>query len=205
MKKFSLFILLLLGVISGTIIARAGWPLIAQEENNNVAIVAKGTTSNEAEKIEKAEILPGKPAGFKIPALGVDTIVEEVGLDSKGGMDVPSNDTNVAWFGLGYRPSQTGSAVIAGHYDKVTGDPAVFYDLDRLEPGDQIMVVDETGGEQVFSVQNKTAYLTDQFPTELVFGTSEEKILNLITCDGTWDSVNKSYSNRLVVSAKLVE
>jgi hypothetical protein len=204
MKKISLLIFLILGVIGGTIIAKSGWPLITQD-SGNVAIAAKGTTSSGVEDKTVVEYVPGKPVSFRVPRLGIDTTVEEVGLDDEGAMDVPSNDVNVAWFGLGYRPGMVGSSVIAGHFDRVTGEPAVFYDLNLLEPGDQVMVVDEDGKEQIFSVQEKTEYLTDQFPTGEVFGASDEKILNLITCDGTWDPVNKSYSNRLVVSAKLVE
>ena len=41
--------------------------------------------------------------------------VEDVGLTPGGAMDVPKGPSDVAWFDLGPRPGEVGSAVIAGH------------------------------------------------------------------------------------------
>ena len=73
--------------------------------------------------IENIAVLPtpeqvsvGLPLRLKIPKIDVDSIIEYVGLNPEGAMDVPKSQDNVAWFELGQRPGASGSAVIAGHY-----------------------------------------------------------------------------------------
>lgn len=146
-----------------------------------------------------------KPVALSIDDLNIfEEKVEYVGLDAEGKMDAPKNPDNVAWFELGYRPGEQGSAVIAGHFDKVTGEPAVFYYLNSLGIGRRIRVKNSDGSEKIFQVVDKKLYPENRFPTEKVFGPSDKKMLNLITCDGTWDSVKKSYSNRLVIYSELI-
>lgn len=150
-------------------------------------------------------ILP-KPTSLTIPKLNLNNIeVEYVGLDQEGKMDVPKNPNNVAWFELGYKPGKNGNSVLAGHFDKEDGSPAVFYKLDNLDQGDKITLATDDGKEKTFVVRDKALYKLSEFPTEFVFGKSDKKMLNLITCDGTWDPTKKSYSNRLVVFTELEE
>ena len=58
----------------------------------------------------------GFPVRLRIPSINVDAPVEYVGLTPDGAMDVPKERANVAWFNLGPRPGENGSAVVAGHY-----------------------------------------------------------------------------------------
>ena len=145
----------------------------------------------------------GTPAKIQIPKLGVDTTVEEVGMDANGNMDVPKDPNNVAWYRLGYKIGGNGSAVIAAHFDKPSGAPAVFYHLSSLQPGDAIKISDESGNVLTYRVTESTAYPYDNFPLQKVFNTPGAPTLNLITCDGTWDRTKKTYSNRLVIFSEL--
>jgi sortase (surface protein transpeptidase) len=145
----------------------------------------------------------GTPSRIQIPKLGVDTTVEQVGMDANGNMDVPKDPDNVAWYRLGYKIGGNGSAVIAAHFDKPSGAPAVFYHLSSLQPGDAIKVSDESGNTLTYRVTESTAYPYDNFPLQKVFNSSGTPTLNLITCDGTWDRTKKTYSNRLVVFSQL--
>lgn len=146
---------------------------------------------------------PAAPAFLHIPKIHVAAAVESVGMDASGRMDVPKNDEDVAWYNLGYRPGENGGAVIDGHLDKVTGAPAVFWNLKELSPGDLIYVTDTTGHQRTFSVVHTTDYPWDQLPIKQVFGSSSVPMLNLITCQGVWDKTKKNYSNRMVVYAQL--
>lgn len=146
-----------------------------------------------------------EPVTLTIPKLGIDARVESVGMDSTGKMDVPKNADNVAWYNLGYKPGEIGSAVIAGHFDKVTGEPAVFYNLEKLQIGDQIIITDSSGNRLTFAVVRFASYSDSNFPLQEVFGEAQQPRLNLITCDGSWNSAAKSYSHRTVVYAEIVE
>ncbi len=142
---------------------------------------------------------PGLPVRLRIPAIGVDAFVEPVGLTEDQAMDVPSRWEDVAWFKLGYRPGMTGNAVIAGHLDTNTGAPAVFWDLNKLQPGDEVIVVGDDGVERVFVVEGAEVYPYDQAPVQRIFGPADRPQLNLITCNGAWDREVRNYSHRLVV------
>jgi sortase (surface protein transpeptidase) len=126
-------------------------------------------------------------------------------MDAAGRMDVPKKDTDVAWYNLGYRPGEKGGAVIDGHLDKASGAPAVFWDLKKLSPGDELSVTDANGHQLTFAVVRTVSYAWNQLPIKEVFGASSVPMLNLITCQGTWDTTKKNYSNRMVVYAQLKE
>lgn len=147
----------------------------------------------------------GIPVNILINSINVNTKIESVGMDNKGRMDVPKKVENVAWYNLGSKPGFKGSAVIAGHLDTPNGSPAVFYNLTLLKPGDEIEVSDSNGNKLVFLVEKKEIYDSDKFPLDKVFADTSGKKLNLITCNGTWDSADKNYLKRLVVYSALKE
>lgn len=150
------------------------------------------------------QVTPGIPQTITIPKIHVAAVVESVGMDSQGRMDVPQNAVDTAWYKPGFRPGMKGSAVIDGHLDRVTGAPAVFWDLKELTPGDTISVTEDNGKTYTFSVERIVKYPDNSFPIKDVFASSEVPMLNLITCNGTWDKNTKNYSDRLVVYSKLI-
>jgi len=147
----------------------------------------------------------GPPLQLEIPAIGVSSSVELVGLTNDGAMDVPKAWMNVGWYRDGYRPGEPGNAVLAGHLDTSSGGPAVFWSLDRLQPGDEVIVSYGNGDRYVFVVEGQELYRHDaQGPIiDRIFGESLTPDLNLVTCDGAWDHGRATYSHRLVVFATL--
>ena len=121
------------------------------------------------------------------------------GLTTEGAMAVPAGPTSTAWFDLGPRPGESGSAVIAGHEGWKDGIAAVFDNLYKLQKGDKVYVEDEKGVTATFIVRGIQVY-SQNGDAALVFGSNDGKAhLNLITCEGDWNAIQKSYSNRLVV------
>jgi sortase (surface protein transpeptidase) len=143
------------------------------------------------------------PVRLRIPAIGVDASIEPVGNDAAGQMGVPSSYSNVAWYEPGVSPGTPGNAVIAGHLDSTTG-PAVFYRLDTLQPGDEILVTTGDGRELRFAVTESATYPAAAAPLDDIFGDAITPRLNLITCEGVFDRASRQYDQRLVVYTRMV-
>lgn len=178
--------------------------------NSNVRAVQdsadKSDNASSPQTYTSAQVpIPGKPTYLVIPALNINAQVEHVAENEEGRMDVPKKDENVAWWRLGAIPGQMGSAVFAGHYDRKDGGPAVFYELERLNIGDGIEVLDENGERRLFEVFKKEVYKDETFPLQEVFASNDAKRLNLITCEGVFDRATSNYSDRLVVFSEMVE
>ena len=150
---------------------------------------------------EQAQAVTGLPVRLTIPKINVDATIEDVGVTSLGAMAVPSGPADVAWFKLGTRPGEVGSAVIAGHEGWKDNIPAVFDDLHALNVGDTIYVKDAAGITTTFVVRKLRTYGQNQDASDVFASSDGQAHLNLITCAGTWNASEKSYSNRLVVFA----
>ncbi|MCA1055646.1 class F sortase [Rossellomorea aquimaris] len=142
------------------------------------------------------------PTALSIPALDLEASVKEFGLDEEGNMELPKNGEDVAWFGPGTEPGESGNAVLAAHVDNEKA-PAVFFRLKELNKGDEIHVRDEEGTELTFVVKEKVAYQKDDAPMREIFGPTDKRRLNLITCTGYFDREMHNYVERLVVYTEL--
>lgn len=156
----------------------------------------------EAQKREAAHMKGITPSTIEIPAIGVKANIEQVGILENGQMGVPEEINNVGWFEPGVKPGGKGSAVLAGHVDSKTG-PAIFFDLNKLKQGDEIIVKDQDGTALTFTVKKQESYGRTSAPIEDIFQTSEGQNLNLITCSGTFNREEGTHEERLVVFAEL--
>lgn len=188
-------------IISGIIIGTSASNFVNKDNDKRVL----STQSEQAHEAQDVAPMPGVPVTVRIPSINVDAKIESVAMDTKGRMDVPKDADNTAWFNPGYRPGQDGSAVLAGHFDKEDGSPAVFADITKLQEGDEIIVTDDKGDKKTFAVIKLAKYPYDDFPIKDVFGNNSGSMLNLITCHGEWNKETKNYSERMVVYSKLVE
>ena len=150
------------------------------------------------------QISAGLPIRIKIPKIKVDAAIENVGLTPKGEMGTPKLPHNTAWYNLGPRPGEVGSAAIAGHLNWYNGATGVFEDLSQLRVGDEIMVQDDKGAVSTFIVRKIRMYSPKEDASEVFVSNDGRAHLNLITCDGAWDENTKQYSRRLVVFADKV-
>ncbi len=188
MKKFLLYFILALIVVVGVIFY------------NFAHHVTAGTIASPTAE-------PWQPATLSIPAIHVDADVMDVGKTAQGLMDAPVSQainspywTHVFWYAPGAAPGQAGNAVIAGHVDRVGGDPAVFWYLRNLTPGDDVYITTIQGSTLHFVVDRAVSYPATASSADVinaVFGPSTAHHLNLITCSGVW--TGHGYDQRLVV------
>ena len=146
-----------------------------------------------------APIKPGIPVRMVIPSIEVDSAVKEIGTYWENGQ--------LLWetvpFVIGHyrttaKAGEIGNAVFSGH---VTSRSAgnIFKDLYKIQIGDDIRVFTEDA-EFTYRVTGVKIVL----PTEIsVMDATPDASATLITCAGEWDPVQRVFSHRLIVTAKL--
>jgi sortase (surface protein transpeptidase) len=142
------------------------------------------------------------PTALAIPSIGVRTRLIRLGTTPSGELQVPASTAVAGWYTGSPRPGATGSAVIVGHIDSVTG-PGVFLRLRELRPGDLIYVRRGHASLAVFKVTAVTTVLKSRFPTDAVYGPVPDAQLRLITCGGAFDQADGHYLSNVVVFAVL--
>lgn len=147
----------------------------------------------------------GMPTRLTIPAISVDSRLEQTGLTPQGDVDTPKGPASAAWFKLWPRPGDIGSSVIVGHFGWKDNLAAVFDDLHKLKPGDKVFVEDQTGKTLAFTVRELRVYGRRDVATDVFHSSDGRAHLNLITCQGTWNRAQDSYSSRLVVFTDMIE
>lgn len=142
----------------------------------------------------------GRPTRLRIPAIGVDSRIVDIGVDARGALVPPRTADVTGWFTAGPVPGTVGPALLAGHVDSRVG-PGVFFRLVELRPGDMV-TVDRAGGGPVSFVVDSTARVPKAaFPTELVYSPRPVAMLRLVTCGGSFDEGALSYRDNVIVTA----
>ncbi len=180
---------------------------------NGSVFAGKAQTKDNTSMPKKASVfstmlkpLIFKPVSVSVPKIGLkDVSVVEVGVEASGRLEVPKSFDLIGWYKNGPRAGEDGNAIIAGHYDRIGGGPAVFFNLVKLSVGDEIEVTDEVGRVSRFRVYEVTYVdINDDQAVVKAYGATKEPILTLITCGGVWDYKLKDYSKRLLIKARKV-
>lgn len=146
----------------------------------------------------------GIPESIEIPALGAQAPVLEVGLDESGGVVVPDDVTTVGWYrGSVATDASAGSTVIVGHRNSAVLGSGAFDNLESLDAGDRIRVVDREGEVLRYRVSDVEFVLKEDFDSIVreAFGSDGEERLTLITCGGEFDESARSYLSNIIVTA----
>jgi sortase (surface protein transpeptidase) len=142
------------------------------------------------------------PVRLRIPDIGVDSRLMDLGLRADGSLQVPPSGFPAGWYTGGPTPGELGPAVVAGHVD--WKGPGVFVNLHKLKPGELVVISRADGSQPTFRVSRVARYPKDQFPTALVYGDLDHAGLRLITCGGSFNSRTGHYEDNVVVFADLV-
>jgi Sortase domain len=179
-------------------------------------IVAFGAQVHAPQPSSSAAGATGRPAGgpsvqrslpvsIDIPAIGVDSRLLHLGVNSDGTIQVPSlyeTPGQAAWYKYSATPGQIGVSVIEGHVDTYKG-PAVFFRLGGLRPGDLVKVRLADGVTAVFRITGVRQYLKSEFPAKKIYAATRYAALRLITCGGVFDNATGHYLSSTVVFASL--
>jgi LPXTG-site transpeptidase (sortase) family protein len=139
----------------------------------------------------------GQAEWMRIPRVGVDAHVSDIGI-SDGYYDVP-------WFDVGHHvdshpPGEPGNSIFNGHVATLNAGE-VFRRLNELTSGDAAYVYTaqyrlDWAVQDVFSVAAEdNSFLLD----------TTEPRLTLYTCTGRFNPIERSFAERLVVVAQLVD
>jgi sortase (surface protein transpeptidase) len=142
------------------------------------------------------------PSRIVIPAIGVDAETVAVGIAKDGGMEVPKVGLT-GWYRLGPAPGAPGPAVIVSHVS-YGGKKGVFYDLKRLEPGDEILIYGDNGDHAVVIVDSKEITLKTELPTERIWNKTQDPVIRLVTCGGRFDPKTRHYLSNVIVYGHLL-
>lgn len=148
--------------------------------------------------------LGSEPYRLVIEKLSVDAPVAAFGLDENAIPVVPYEPDLVAWYNFSAYPGTGENAVFAGH--KTWRGEAVFYDLESLSAGDEIILRAEDGREIVYRVSEMHKVdPNDPSALQWLHSTGRDSI-TLITCGGdrffTDTPAGADYTHRVVVRAE---
>ncbi len=197
---------LLACVLALTVFAGVGFWIFSPFQTKSFSAVGEPPAVLEVPYEEEAGWVLELPVRLVIPAINVDALVQQVGLEptGTGEMAVPSNFTDVGWYKDGVRPGMRGSAVIAGHLNGKAVREAVFFDLHTLKVGDEVIIMSAERVEDIFRVVKIKTYEYDEEATDVFLSNDGKKRLNLITCGGTWLPEEKVYDKRTVVFTEIL-
>jgi hypothetical protein len=143
------------------------------------------------------------PAVIRIPRLGVEASLIPLGLQEDGSIEIPEDPEQAGWWLGGPEPGETGPAVILGHVDSQEEGSGVFFDLRYMGAGDEIHIDRVDGSTVSYVVDFLESHDKDEFPTDAVYGPTEQPTLRLVTCGGDFDFDVRTYEENVIVFASL--
>lgn len=173
----------------------------------NAVIPAGPSASGTGPQVVGPVLPASKPESIDIPAIGVESPLQALGLTEEHTLVVPPPGPTydiAAWYKHSSTPGALGPSVIYGHVDSAAEGPSVFFNLGNLRPGHKVFVTRADGVRAVFEVDGVRSYPKEEFPTRQVYGSTDHAALRLITCGGPFDSAAGSYLENIVVYASLV-
>ncbi len=137
-----------------------------------------------------------------IPRIDTRARVMALGLDVAGRIDAPHNVHDAGWFNQSSKPGRPGAIVIDGH---VSGwaSKGVFYNLNKLSPGDPIIIERGDTSRVTYHVAKSQGYEADKVDMTALLAPidPEHPGLNIITCTGAVLKGTNEYDKRLIVFA----
>jgi LPXTG-site transpeptidase (sortase) family protein len=182
--------------------AQPGEPLADAEERADEQAPTNQTATDPTPAAAVAAPPPqaglyGRAMWISIPRIRVDSRVVEVGVLADGEFQAPA-------FAVGHHvgspnPGQAGNSVFAGHLTSINAG-RVFARLRELRPGDAVYVYSQ--GYRLDWVVNDVRTVPNS-DSSFILPTGDTRI-TLYTCAGHFLPLTRDYSDRLVVTARLV-
>ena len=146
------------------------------------------------------------PTLITIPTLKIDTKVEKVGINAKGIIASPLSFQTVGWYMFGPRPGDPGVAIMDGHVDNGLGLSGIFTNLNKIKIGSDIYIYGKDKKKLHFIVVSTSTVDYTSRLNDIIYNENPNvPELVLISCVGDWLPKQKTYKERIIVYARLVE
>lgn len=197
---FFIFFLILLLVTAVLILGNQS----SQQTQNEVVTYSTDKPSEEKPKEEDWQGAPDDPKKIIIQSVGIDGLVQKVGVDQNKEVAVPNNIYMAGWFVDTVKPGQKGLSILDGHVDGSTVRNGVFANLPNVKTGDTAVVEFGDGSTKQFKVLGVKT-VNEEDATSVLFSQNPKvsNQLNLITCIGNFNKDTKRYDKRVIVSTEL--
>lgn len=145
------------------------------------------------------------PQRLRIPALGVDMPVTDVGVEASGQMELPVDPATAGWYRYGPdADSAAGNILLAAHVDSVDYPIGPLARLRDLAVGETVEVQAADGSTRAYAVESLTYYEKSSLPTADLFAREGAPALVIITCGGPFDAASGHYRDNVVAVARPV-
>jgi len=169
------------------------------EVENTRKLLGENPTGQKADPSQRASVQDGNPGGgtmtLSVPKLGLEDIPvptadSQVALDREG--IIRLKETGVPW-------EKGSNTFIVGHALGFlwTRTPYVFYELNQLKPGDEIIVKDQADNEYNFKVYDRATVKPEDF--WVTYPIPDKTVISLQTCTPI-----PTFENRLIIRGELV-
>jgi LPXTG-site transpeptidase (sortase) family protein len=146
---------------------------------------------------------PGQPKMLIVSRLGISMPIVATTVDDRGQMELPARPSEIGWYAYGPKPgSAEGSAVLAGHVDSRRFDVGPLVALQRMRPGD-VVVVQATSGPLTFQVDRVQLIEKRDLDLQRLFSREGRPVLRIVTCGGRYLPQRGGYQGNVVVTAHL--
>lgn len=180
--------------------------VLADTTSNDSVELSPGSLPDESDQdpdvVRNHQVAPDKPRYLRIPKIGVDHRIIEVGVSTDNQLGSPASIHDVGWYRNSAKPGQDGASLMDGHVSGPT-QPGVFRNLIKLNVGDLIEVERGDGEIITYEVRQKQSYPYAETDMHAALRSIEhgKHALNLITCDGKFNAATNNYEDRLIVFA----
>ncbi len=164
-----------------------------------------GCGSEPVQPVPRAVDAVAPPVSIAIPKIRAQSSLIRTGVNPDKTIEVPSvkQPEQASWYEFSSMPGRPGPAVILGHVDG-DGRPGIFHQVHTLKAGDRVIIERSDGSRLTYAVTRVFKTDKDEFPTERVYGTTNESELRLITCGGKWEGGQYGYADNIIVDARLI-
>jgi LPXTG-site transpeptidase (sortase) family protein len=213
-KQF-LRIQLLLVLLAVGLIGYAGyqlWQRLAVTQGpsgvNTAETVTFSTNKPKESKVDNFDnymVAANQPKVLRLPTINTEGLIQRVGVDQYHNIAVPTNLHVAGWYVNSVIPGNKGLSIIDGH---VSGryTTAIFKRLNQLQPSQQFSIEFGNGQRKIFEIIS-IKQVAEQDATKLLYQHNTALIseLKLITCSGQFNTLNTSFTDRTIVTAKLLD
>ncbi|RZQ60473.1 class F sortase [Amycolatopsis suaedae] len=192
-----LAVVLVAAVVAGVLVFTGG--------DETAGTAQGGPAAGEAAPGQQADTPKGQqPGTIKLPEGGTATLVRRE-LTPDGTLPIPEGLDEATWWGAGLGASK-GAALLSGHVNW-KGKKGPFDELWRSRNGQEVSVIDSSGGQWLYKVTDIVTVHKDDLPAQAaeLFGQDGDHRLVLVTCGGDYVGGTDGYRDNRIVTAELVK